>query len=436
MTKTVLKNFHYKEADDFAAYLHDMSLKGWHFSEWRLGLVFEKGEPENITYSVEVFQKGSEMDTRPEPDTEEFAEYCEAAGWKFLDSKRKFCIFRKKSEDAVPIVTPEERFENIKNAEWRCWREYFISCVLITGLYWGQFLTVSFESWIFSNLFLVCLGIVTLLFAVRALQAVSLVIWSRKRKKHLLENREVYYGHENNNSVRMQSLRMAVPVLLALVILAAAIAERMYQAAVFCAAVFLMFGVICIWIGSARPSRGENQMIQIGTGIAVPIVSAVIILMIIIGGFMDSSGSQPDAEGLLDSRAPLLQEDFKEKSGKITYIDEGKQKSFMGEMGYYYVKYAEEGSETPDDIQYEIYESTHSWILDMIWKNKLKGRDNPEDCTAVWGTEQALVDRSDLNRYYVRGKNKLFTLATGEELNGQQIQVIKEKIGMEDTGIS
>lgn len=117
--KCVFRDFRYTECDAFAEYLHNMSRKGWHFKEWRMGLVFEKGEPADIYYRVEVFPKGTEMDTKPEMPAEEYAEYCRAAGWEFLDGKRKFCIFRRNDQGAVPIVTEEERFDNVRKAEWR-----------------------------------------------------------------------------------------------------------------------------------------------------------------------------------------------------------------------------------------------------------------------------------------------------------------------------
>ena len=80
-TKTVLKGFDYMHCDDFAKYLSNMAAKGWHFKEWGVGLKFEKGEPKQAVYAVEVFTKASENDMRPEPNTQEFAAYCEAAGW-------------------------------------------------------------------------------------------------------------------------------------------------------------------------------------------------------------------------------------------------------------------------------------------------------------------------------------------------------------------
>ena len=115
--KTVYKGFSYLQCDDFAAYLGRMAEQGWHFREWKAGLVFEKGEPEKVEYAVEVFIDGSEYDTRPEVHTKEFAAYCEAAGWQMVDAKRKFVIFRKTRPDAVEIMTPRERLDNIAAEE-------------------------------------------------------------------------------------------------------------------------------------------------------------------------------------------------------------------------------------------------------------------------------------------------------------------------------
>ena len=88
-------NFCYTERGAFAEYLHKMSRKGWHFAGWKWGMVFEQGEPEDIVYDVEIFSEAGEKDLRPEEETEEYAEYCRAAGWGFVDANRKFCVFRK-----------------------------------------------------------------------------------------------------------------------------------------------------------------------------------------------------------------------------------------------------------------------------------------------------------------------------------------------------
>mgnify|MGYP005777910807 FL=1 len=168
-TRRVFKDFGYLECDAFAEYLHNMSMKGWHFREWRLGLVFEKGEPEDVCYCVEVFPKGSEMDTKPEEPAEEYAEYCQAAGWGFLDGQRRFCIFRKVAADAVPIVTEEERFDNVRKAECRRLLGEVIVPLFITVSFWFRAIGREFGDWIFSNLNLTLLLTVTIMTLVKLL---------------------------------------------------------------------------------------------------------------------------------------------------------------------------------------------------------------------------------------------------------------------------
>ena len=101
--KVVLRNFRYCDCDAMALFLEKMAVKGWHFASWRVGMVFERGEPRRESYAVEVFPNGSEMDLKPSEDAQEYAQYCREAGWELVDSRRKFCIFRRIKEDAAPI---------------------------------------------------------------------------------------------------------------------------------------------------------------------------------------------------------------------------------------------------------------------------------------------------------------------------------------------
>ena len=84
MKKRIFRNFRYSECDDFAAFLSKMAGEGWHFKGWELGLIFEKREPQNVEYSVQIFVKGSDMDLKATKDTEEYAEYCKEAGWEYI----------------------------------------------------------------------------------------------------------------------------------------------------------------------------------------------------------------------------------------------------------------------------------------------------------------------------------------------------------------
>ena len=68
--KRVFRSFGYLECDAFAEYLKEMAASGWHFSGWKLGMVFEKGEPKERIYAVEVFPKGKEEDVSPSEDAQ------------------------------------------------------------------------------------------------------------------------------------------------------------------------------------------------------------------------------------------------------------------------------------------------------------------------------------------------------------------------------
>ena len=58
--KQIFRNFQYLECDAFAEYLEGMAAKGWRFTGWKLGMIFEKEEPRKRVYAVEVFSKGRE----------------------------------------------------------------------------------------------------------------------------------------------------------------------------------------------------------------------------------------------------------------------------------------------------------------------------------------------------------------------------------------
>ena len=160
---------------------------GTPFSGWRLGMIFEKGEPENTVVCRVVlcllgFPKGSEDDRRPEADAEEYGEYCEAAGWKLVDSRKKFCVFRKIREDAVPIVTEEERIENVCKAEFR-YRLKRLPCLLFgTWTSWMNFLTGRAENWLFSNLMMTTLLLLNLLVVMEVGKLAGLAVWSFQKK--------------------------------------------------------------------------------------------------------------------------------------------------------------------------------------------------------------------------------------------------------------
>ena len=264
--------FHYRECDSFTDYLHRQSLKGWHFKEFRFGMVFEKGEPQKKYYSAEVFPEGSEYDLRPDTDAMEYAGYCEAAGWKFLDGIRKFCVFERIRENAVPIITEEEKLANILKSEKQNWLLRYLPLLLFLVFYLPFMLLQHFSDIAFqSALLFIMLGF--FLYLILSVEkGVSILLWYRRAKGAINE------GHPIFCKSRLPFLHLLEPLLLAdLLFLAAyyAIRENSVNNILPYAAVFLAIPVLTLALSTFRPNRRQQMNVRMISALAVLVLSII-----------------------------------------------------------------------------------------------------------------------------------------------------------------
>lgn len=279
--KRVLAFYRYTECDSMAAYLGEMARKGWHFAEWRMGLVFEKGEPRETEYAVEVFLDGREEDRRPGDEAEEFGEYCEAAGWKLVDGWRRFCVLQKIREDAVPIAAPKERFSNVMRAElWYC-AVRLLSVLLMSAtrcldLFWGYV-----PMWLFSNLS-VCLTLIVLgTFAVELCKIVGAGIWGIWCWRQLASGNEVLFGSRGriaNQWKRIRPLGYAVFVL-SVIFVFGLCGEYLFMWIFAGAYVVLM--LIAVIENLRKPSRSQNLAPALRELAVIPFIVAVFLVGVV-----------------------------------------------------------------------------------------------------------------------------------------------------------
>lgn len=420
--KRILKQFHYWECDTFAQYLHNMSAKGWHFIGWKLGLVFEKGEPRAVDYDVEAFPKGSEMDTRPEPDTEEYADYCEAAGWKFIDSRRKFCVFKKKRRDAIPIVTPEERLYNIKKAGFGQWLWETSGIVFIAASLWFEFLTQNFEQWIFFDLMLLVLVAALLGCMEKAIEVFAMLLTGQLKKRQLKEGKVPFYGGKGQAVVRylrnyLWMFEIGAYLLLSYI--------KGFDDIVLIILVVIGFMLLFMAVLEIlRPSRVNNWAVQVIAGFGITIVLVPVTVIIL----MSSDGK---ATGISEAEIPLTQADYKNVSGHIIQTDEGNMNGILGSLSYFEVEYGEEGQkENVDTLWYYVYQTNHSWILDHVWERYLEDAYRPQDCTADWKALAAFESGELGHLYRVRFQDKLLYMYSDDSLDTEQIQVVKRRLDL------
>ncbi len=417
--KTVLKGFDYMHCDDFAKYLMDMAAKGWHFKEWGIGLKFEKGEPEQAVYAVEVFAKASEDDTRPAPETKEFAEYCEVAGWQLIDGKQKFCIFKKVSEDSVELFTPEERVANSFKASVS---GHTIALLILYGfnvlLQWWN-LDISFEQKIFSGLFLIAFTIWHEMFFGQ-LWTILYAFWKKiKYKKDIKSGKELYIGNTKGQKIHF-NMRDGYGIVLLILLTFYFYYIGKTEYIIYNVVIFGLTIGLAILINKLRPDREDNIMIQIGFGVGMLLAFMLFSVIVMSVDEEDTAINQ--------DKLPLVISDYREYDDKIKSTDYYNDRNMFGSFDIYFI-FGEEES-----IHYEIYTSENEKILDRVWEEvvvaKKVNKDKITDCTADWGAQKALRNR--WGNYYVRYENKILVFSDDESvyLTVEQINIIRDKLDL------
>lgn len=409
--KTVLKPFTYLQCDDFADYLSAMAAKGWHFKEWGIGLVFEKGEPEQAVYAVEVFFKGSQYAMAPDVETLDFADFCEAAGWKLIDSRQKFCIFKQTRSDAVPILTPQERLENACKAYHKqLLGQLLIALLWVVNLSLKLFPTKQFINSVFSNAILLSCAI----FAFYALYDLGKYIWfwcwkysSKKRcesgHRDLLRN----HGDRIWNRISICAL--------CLITIAYAFTVELWLFGIFLGIIVSMF-LLALLLSKLRPDKETNVGIQL-------LFTFLILFAVIIFSF--SQFSKYDIEGEPQT-VPLTLSDLGRDAGEITSMHTYEKTSMFGSMRDYYLYYKDAS------LIYEIVDTEHDWLLGLIWKEHVQAESNINgsmtDCTALWNAEAAAYNGRD---YFVRYEDRILIFRfLKSELTSEQVAMILDALNM------
>ena len=114
-------------------------------------------------------------------------------------------------------------------------------------------------------------------------------------------------------------------------------------------------------------------------------------------------------------------------------------KSVLGSASHFYVTYDTEASETSstysedtsDNLQYTIYQSRHSWILDRLWRDEMpKQKDLPEDRTREWDAVSAVrrINGSNIYCELIRYTDRIWIISSDESLEDDQVRIIHEKL--------
>ena len=374
--KTVLKGFNYLQCDDFAAYLTDMAAKGWHFKEWKAGLVFEKGEPKTVQYAVEVFIDGSEYDTRPDVHTQAFAEYCEAAGWKLMDAKRKFVIFQKIRNDAVDILTPQERLANIAKEERKDVLYRLILAYTWVFLMITRFFGPSFVYAIYSNQTLLLCAVWLALALSATIRFFHFLLWKRSWAKKAENGEDLYFGKGKNPFTFASGWHTQLSTGVILVFTAGLFLTKQFETLLLILGLVVVLVTMAFVIARLRPDAVIHQIIQIV--VAVFLMIAILIVPITIF----ASDETVDVE---TAQIPLYYDDIDGEAGRLEKADFHQRSSIFGSTMSCWLEHEE------DTVTYYVYKSDHPWVIDKIWKEQVMDNYHltEENVTDLWNAELA-----------------------------------------------
>lgn len=424
MEKRVFRNFRYFECDDFAAYLSKMASEGWHFKGWRFGLIFEKGEPKETEYSVQIFVKGSDMDLKATADTEEYAEYCKEAGWEFVDSSKKFVVFKKLNDDAIEIVTPEERFKEVMSAEIKGIIVSLFGSLILLGIQIHNYLI---EGFYYSIFYYSTIGIIILFFIwsfIYLYQLIQIGRWYKKCKKKLLFGEKIVFGigerEQRKKDLKNKIYTIGLEIFIIMILA--------YESNLITFIVVMLFlGIflfsVC-YIEYLRPNKVTYGVSLFGICIMIPMILYMFMI----------SNSITDDIYTDKNKAPLLQEDYREVEAPFMQIVIDESETVFGSIETYHVTYYKY-NENPDDeiwddIDYTIIESEYDWIIDRSWKVLTKDPINPKNIAKEWGAVEGIREYEYFKSYYLKYDHQIFMFKFAPDFTQEQIDIIREKLDL------
>ena len=382
---------------------------------------------------MEVFPKGSEDDLKGNRDTEEYADYCREAGWKFVDSVRKFCVFERIRADAVPIVTDEERLENVKKAERvilkRLW---FLWCIIAFRdfLEWFTPLGNHFPAYTYFNpLSFLSLMLVTVIGLEALLKTVYQMVWEAGHRKKLQSGEGLVLGGKGG---RILLYLQYVVLFLILCMIAWPLVRvdtsldgtetALLWGVLAMVAVFYTAAAVLAWL---RPADGLFAQLA-----ATPIIFIAVLVVGVFVMLFTWDGTYPEKMSDPDL-LPLTQADYSEPEGEVTDADYEMMGNVLGSLEHGEITYT---SDTENTLEYDIYRSDISRILDRIQEDE-KSRYwwQYRQESDLWDAEEEVAapeeDGSGVH-YVARYDDALLVLYVTEPLSGEQAQKIRQTLDL------
>ena len=417
-TKSTMRKhlfFNWYDSGAVCEYLEDMAKKGWRLTKvsQSLGLIckFEKAEPMDTKFSVEWFKKASMFDTRPSRKTQEYIDYCTAAGWEFVCNIGHMVIFKTDRQDAPPVET--DPVEKLKSVGATMFWQFMILILLVPLYVYKGYHSMfhDFPDFITSNmaLLLVPVAILILIFSFGSI-VLNGAIWFAKNKRRIKKGLPMQ--HRSIRQWKRAARWRFSPLLMMLALL---IALAAYERSPF--PLFILFIALMEFAGiAALMSVLYQPKLGRGMNIVITVAGGVVLALIITAGIFGIAESGIFSDYLSNRQTSVVVVDGTE------YAAKWEERSFFASKSEYIdINGKTEGTTylNEDEVSagsllgdphtdvwantfhIEIYRSNFNVILEQIARSPYLGDESVAiDVPDVWGAKAAYRKKYDVYLLY------------------------------------
>lgn len=403
-------------------YLEEKALEGWMLEDIICGfLIFKKNKPQKCKFAVDIFTDNNK---------DEYIEYCEAGGWKYLFQHDKFLIFYTEDKIITPIQTDEEIvLKKVRKSILRSLLyNIFLIGLMISNLFTGEKNGYGFFSEISDNGALLVMASLIIIIIGAVIDTVKDGLWYFKSNRAFKLNENINYPSLKSLKVKNVCFSMYMCILgLMIINLFGDIGSN--KGHIFLA-VFVVMCAVCI-------SRIINILLKKYKKASKVLAVLICVVAIFISTNIIVSGRDMINYVRNESQTPIMSiSDFIDMKTKTEYLYFDSSKSFLASSytysyeGYYNDTESVDKSGSTVYFDYEICKSKYKWIIDKTFETYLKRYKHfeyEEVQDDNWGA--LTVYKSDkLNGgYLLKYKDRVISVTGSIDLSKKNIKLIKEK---------
>lgn len=403
-------------------YLEEKALEGWMLEDIICGfLIFKKNKPQKCKFAVDIFTDNNK---------DEYIEYCEAGGWKYLFQHDKFLIFYTEDKIITPIQTDEEIvLKKVRKSILRSLLyNIFLIGLMISNLFTGEKNGYGFFSEISDNGALLVMASLIIIIIGAVIDTVKDGLWYFKSNRAFKLNENINYPSLKSLKVKNVCFSMYMCILgLMIINLFGDIGSN--KGHIFLA-VFVVMCAVCI-------SRIINILLKKYKKASKVLAILICVVAIFISTNIIVSGRDMINYVRNESQTPIMSiSDFIDMKTKTEYLYFDSSKSFLASSYTYSYEGYYSGTEAVDKVgsevyfDYEICKSKYKWIIDKTFETYLKRYKHfeyEEVQDDNWGA--LTVYKSDkLNGgYLLKYKDRVISVTGSIDLSKKNIKLIKEK---------